>query len=86
LDLKIAGKLITFKTEQKKLRYAVGRLERGALAQIIPYCDEKSGEVKLNFLKTLVDMLELAFGDQDKAAMAKQELLTLKQRDCKFFQ
>jgi hypothetical protein len=52
----------------------------------MPYCDEVSGEVKLDSLKTLVDMLELAFGDRDKAAMAKRELLKLKQRDHEFSQ
>jgi hypothetical protein len=31
-------------------------------------------------------MLELAFGDQDKAATAKRELLRLKQRDREFCQ
>jgi hypothetical protein len=31
-------------------------------------------------------MLELAFGDRDKAATAKRELLKLKQRDCEFSQ
>jgi hypothetical protein len=86
LALRIAGKPRTFDTEQKKLRYAVGQLEKVALAQIMPYCDEVSGEVKLDSLKTLVDMLELAFGDQDKAATSKQELLRLKQRDREFSQ
>jgi hypothetical protein len=86
LALKIAGKPKTYDTEQKKLRYAVGRLEKVALAQIMPYCDEVSGEVKLDSLKVLVDMLELAFGDQDKAATAKRELLKLKQRDREFSQ
>jgi hypothetical protein len=52
----------------------------------MPYCDEVSGEVKLDPLKTLVDMLELPFGDQDKAATAKRDLLRLKQRDRKFSQ
>jgi hypothetical protein len=52
----------------------------------LPYYDEVSGEVKLDSLKTLVDMPELAVGDQNKAATAKLELLRLKQRDCKFSQ
>src|SRR6202022_1065679 len=86
LALKIAGKPITYNTEQKKLRYAVGRLEGVALDQLMPYCDEVTGEVKLNSLKDLIDMLDLAFGDQDKAATAKRELLKLKQRDREFSQ
>jgi hypothetical protein len=54
LDLKIAGKPKTFDTEQKKLMYGVAPLEKVALAQIMPYCNEVSGEVKLDSLKTLV--------------------------------
>src|SRR6202158_1200193 len=75
-----------FDTEQKKLRYAVGRLEGMALVQLMPYCDEATGEVKLDSLKELLEMLELAFGDQDKVATAKRELLKLKQRDREFSQ
>jgi hypothetical protein len=86
LPLKIAGKPRTFDTEQKKQRYAVGRLEKVALEQIIPYWHEISGEVKLDSFKTLVYMLELAFQDQNKAATTKRELLRLKQRDCEFSQ
>jgi hypothetical protein len=86
LALRIAGKPKTYDTKQKNLRYAVGRLEKVALAQIMRYCDEVSGEVMLDSLKVLVDMLELAFGDQDKAATAKRELLKLKQRDREFSQ
>jgi hypothetical protein len=86
LALRIARKPRTFDTKQKKLKYTVGRLEKVAMAQIMLYCDKVSGEVKLNSLKTFVDILELAFGDQDKAATAKRELLRLKQRDCKFSQ
>jgi hypothetical protein len=52
----------------------------------MPHCDEVSGEVKLNSLKDLIDILDVAFRDQDKAAMAKRELLGLKQQDCEFSQ
>jgi hypothetical protein len=86
LALKMTGNSRTFDTEHKQLRYAVGRLEKIVLAQIMPYCDEISGEVKLDSLKTLVDMSELAFGDQNKAAMAKRKLLKLEQSDCEFSQ
>jgi hypothetical protein len=75
-----------FNTEQKKWRYVVGCLEGVAMAQLMPHCDEVSGEVKLNSLKDLIDILDVAFRDQDKAAMAKRELLGLKQQDCKFSQ
>jgi hypothetical protein len=52
----------------------------------MPYCDEEFGEVKLDSLKTLVDMLELAFRDQDTAETVKRELLKLKQWDREFSQ
>jgi len=86
LALKIAGKPKAFNMEQKKLRYALGRLEKIALAQFMAYWDEASGEVKLNSLKVFMEMLDLAFGDQDKAATAKRERLKVKQRDHKFSQ
>ena len=86
LALKIAGKPKAFSNEQKKLRYAVGCLKGVALAQLMPHCDEISGEVKLNTLKDLVDLLDVAFGDQDRAATAKRELEKLKQRDREFSQ
>jgi type IV secretory pathway VirB10-like protein len=81
LALNIARKPRTLDTEQKKLGYAVGRLEKVALAKIMPYCNEVFGDVKLDSLKTLVDMLELVFRDQDKGGTVKRELLKLKQRD-----
>jgi hypothetical protein len=62
----------------------VGRLEKIALSHIMPYCDAVSGNVKLDSFKTCVDMLQLAFEDQIKAATAKRELLTQKQRDCEY--
>jgi hypothetical protein len=42
LALKNAGKPRTFVNEQKQLRYAVEQLEKVALVQIMPYCDEVS--------------------------------------------
>jgi hypothetical protein len=45
LAQKIAGKPRAFDIEQKKLRYAAGQLEKVALGQIMPYCDEVSREV-----------------------------------------
>jgi hypothetical protein len=51
LALKMAGKPRTFNTEQKKLRYAVERLQKVAMVQIIPYHDKLSGAVKQDSLK-----------------------------------
>jgi hypothetical protein len=50
----------------------------------MPYCDEVSREVELDYLKTERKMLESAFREKDKAAPAKRELLKLKQSDHEF--
>jgi hypothetical protein len=59
----------------------VGRLEGVTLSQLMPNSDEVSGEVHLDCLKDLNDMLDQAFRDQEKAATAQRKLLRLKQRD-----
>jgi len=84
LALNIAGKPKAFNTEQQKLRYAIGHLEQISLAQCVTYCHEASREVKLNYLKVIMEMVDLTFGDQDKAATAKWEFLKLKLRDREF--
>jgi hypothetical protein len=47
----------------------------------MPNSDEVSGEVHLDCLKDLNDMLDQAFRDQEKAATAQRKLFRLKQRD-----
>ena len=42
-------------------------------------------EVKLDSLKTLMIILDLAFGDQNKSATVKRELLKFKQWNCALF-
>jgi hypothetical protein len=42
LALKIVRKSMIFDIQQKKLRYTVGRLEKVALAQVMPYYDKLS--------------------------------------------
>jgi flagellar biosynthesis chaperone FliJ len=70
LALKIVGRPRVFDTKQKQLRYVVGYLKGVALGQLMPQCDKISGKVKLDSLKDLIDLLDLAFGDQDKAPTA----------------
>ena len=79
MPLKMAGKAKTYNTEQKRLRYAVNRLEKKALKIVLPHCDETTREVRLETLKILIDMLDLAFRDQDRAATARRKLAGLKQ-------
>jgi hypothetical protein len=76
----------TFNMEQKKLKYTVERQEGVEMAQLRPYCDKISEEVKLDSLKYLIMILDIAFRDEDKTVTAKRELLKFKQQDCEFSQ
>ena len=68
MALRLTGKARTCNTKQKKLRYVVNQLEKAAQNQVMPYCNEETGEVNLESLKKLLEILDLAFGDQNKAA------------------
>ncbi|KAF8246980.1 hypothetical protein K440DRAFT_644300 [Wilcoxina mikolae CBS 423.85] len=46
----------------------------------------KVQEVKLESLKDLIDLLDLGFRNEDKAATAKRELMRLKYHNCEFSQ
>jgi hypothetical protein len=81
LAMKIADEQGRFFDKQSKMRYAANRLEGVALNQIQPYIDRKTGDLKLESLEKLLDLLQLTFGDQDIRATANQELLKLKQKD-----
>ena len=86
LAMKIADEPGQFSNKQFKMRYASNRLEGVALNQIQPYIDRKTGDPKLESLEKLLDLLQLAFGDQDIQATANRELLKLKQKDREFAQ
>ena len=62
----------------------MNQLEKAAQDQVMPYCNKESGEGKLEMLKKLLEILDLVFGDQDKAATARRKLLSLKQCDQEF--
>ena len=62
----------------------MNRLEKAAQDQLMPYCDKETREVKLDTLKKLLEILDLPFGDQDKAITARRKLLGMKQRDREF--
>jgi hypothetical protein len=63
------------------MRYAANRLEGIALNQSQWYIDRTSGDLKLECLDKLLDLLQLAFGDQDIQATANSELLKLKMKE-----
>jgi hypothetical protein len=65
LAIKIVDKPGEFSNNQCKMRYAAYRLDGVALNQIKPYKDRKSGDRKQESLKKLLDLLQLAFRDQD---------------------
>jgi hypothetical protein len=63
--------------KQAQLRYAVSVLGGDALNQIIPFM--RDDKIDLPDLKALIDILERAFGDPDRAATAARKLYALKQ-------
>jgi hypothetical protein len=81
LAMKIKDEPKRFTNEQKKMRYTENRLEGIALNQIQPYIDRKSGNLKLNSLEKLLDLLQLAFGYQHNGATTNREFLKLKMKN-----
>ena len=61
---------------QEKLRVAIGALEGKAINQLAPYVIGET--VALASLEDLIGVLELAFGDPDKAGTVQRELEKLK--------
>ena len=53
--------------------------------QVLPLCNEITGEVKLDSMKNSIEMLDLVFSVLDTATTARRKLLGLKQYDCQFF-
>jgi hypothetical protein len=43
----------------------VGHLEGVAMTQLMSICDKISGELILDALKNVIDILDVAFGDKD---------------------
>jgi hypothetical protein len=66
------------------MRYAANRLEGVPLAQIQPYVGKVTGYVKITNLKIILQMMLLAFNDQDHQTTAKRELSKLQQRNRDF--
>ena len=66
--LKLRLRAATLPSLQEKLRVAVGALEGRAMNQLAPYVTGET--VALASLEELIGVLELAFGDPDKAGTA----------------
>ena len=72
-----------FKTENKKIFYALSRLDGPAMRQVMPYLKDK-GAIDYKSVDELVTTLRTAFGNPDRKATAQRELKSLKQRNTEF--
>jgi len=75
----------SFPDEQSKMRYAFNRLRGVALGHILRHVRE-DGEIGLEDLPAVIQLLEAAFGDPDRVATAKPKMRESKQKNCEFSQ
>jgi hypothetical protein len=71
--------------EQSKMRYAFNRLRGIALGQILPHVRE-DGTIGLEDLPVFLRLLEAAFEDPDRVAIAERKMREIKQKNCEFSQ
>lgn len=83
LRLKLANSQGRFATEQAKMAYTINRLEGRALAQIQPFVNDE-GVITLDNVATVIQTLQIAFGDPDRAATARHKLQSLRQGNKEF--
>jgi len=67
----------SFPDEQPKMQCALNHLREVALGQIMPHVQE-SGEIWLEDLPAVVELLEAAFGDPDQVATAERKMHQIK--------
>jgi hypothetical protein len=72
-----------FPDEQAKMRYAFNRLSGLDLKQILPHVRE-DGEVGLEDLPAVIQLLEAAFGDPDRVATTERNMKETKQKNREF--
>jgi len=72
-----------FPDEQAKMRHAFNRLSGIALKQILPHVRD-NGEIGLEDLSALIQLLEAAFGDPDRVATAERNMKEIKQKNREF--
>lgn len=82
--LKLAAQSARYPTEQSKLRYAIGRLEGAAFNQVRSSVSEDTGAINFGTLNELLDVLRQAYDDPDRAATARKEVRSLKQKHLQF--
>jgi Retrotransposon gag protein len=82
LLLKLSRDHDLFPDEQKKMAYAIGRLEGSAFNHLLPYVQPTG--VSLESVESLVEVLETAFGDPDRVGSAERALENLRQNNRDF--
>jgi hypothetical protein len=82
LNLKLSGDHDLFPDEQKRLAYAIGRLEGKAFDQVMSFVTNDG--ITLENVKALADHLHASFGDPDRIGTAERKLDTLKQNNRDF--
>jgi hypothetical protein len=82
LNLKLSGDKDLFPDEQKRLAYAVGRLEGKAFNHMLPFVTNNG--VTLENVKALSDHLHAAFGDPDRVGTAERKIDTIRQNNRDF--
>jgi hypothetical protein len=85
LRMVIQHKPASFPDEQSKMRYAFNRPRGVAFGQIMPHLQEDR-TIGLENLPAFVQLLEAAFGDPDRVAMAERKMKDITQRNCEFSQ
>jgi Retrotransposon gag protein len=80
LRIKLEGNADRFPTEQNRLYYAVGRLEKGAGATADPFIRNKT----ITTVNQLISLLERTYDNPDRIATAMRQLSTLRQGNREF--
>ena len=70
--------------DQGCLRYAVNRLLGATLNLIRAYVSENTGQIRLESLNALLDLLHQAFNDSDRTHTTNREIRKLKQKNGTF--
>jgi hypothetical protein len=75
----------SFHDEQSKMRYTFNRLTGLALRQILPHIPD-NGDIGLDNLSALIQLLEAAFGDPDRVATTERNMREIMQKNREFSQ
>jgi len=85
LQMVIRHKPASLPDEQSNMQYAFNRLRGIALGQILPHVRE-NGQIGLEDVPAIIQLLEAAFGDPDRVATAERKMREIKQMILEFSQ